>query len=199
MAEPRHTTIEIAGWVERLQGGEGAARDHLLDVASERLLLLARKMFRGDFPRLARWAETDDLAQNARLRLWKALETARPESVLAFFRLAAVQVRRELIDLARHHFGPEGPAAHHTTRTGPFEDQLSSEDDPVRLAAWTEFHEQVQELPDDLCAVFDMLWYQGLTQIETAELLGVTERTIQRRWVAARQELSRRLREDPSA
>jgi DNA-directed RNA polymerase specialized sigma24 family protein len=44
-----------------------------------------------------------------------------------------------------------------------------------------------------------MLWYQGLTQIETAELLGVTERTIQRRWVAARQELSRRLREDPSA
>jgi DNA-directed RNA polymerase specialized sigma24 family protein len=33
--------------------------------------------------------------------------------------------------------------------------------------------------------VFDMLWYQGLTQAEAAALLQVSERTLQRRWRAA--------------
>ena len=31
-----------------------------------------------------------------------------------------------------------------------------------------------------------MLWYQGLTQAEAAELLGVSSRTVKRRWQTAR-------------
>jgi DNA-directed RNA polymerase specialized sigma24 family protein len=31
-----------------------------------------------------------------------------------------------------------------------------------------------------------MLWYQGLTQAEAAAILGVTERTVNSRWLAAR-------------
>jgi predicted DNA-binding protein (UPF0251 family) len=31
-----------------------------------------------------------------------------------------------------------------------------------------------------------MLWYQGLTQAEAAGLLGLSERTVARRWVVAR-------------
>jgi hypothetical protein len=56
-----------------------------------------------DFPGVHRWEETDDVLQNAQLRLNRALGAAQPPTVAELFRLAAAQVRRELIDLARHY------------------------------------------------------------------------------------------------
>jgi len=44
----------------------------------------------------------------------------------------------------------------------------------------------VEALPDDEKEVFDLLWYQELTQAEAAALLNVSERTIKRRWASAR-------------
>jgi DNA-directed RNA polymerase specialized sigma24 family protein len=41
----------------------------------------------------------------------------------------------------------------------------------------------VARLPDKLRAVFDLLWYQGLTQAEAAALLGVAVRTVKSRWL----------------
>jgi RNA polymerase sigma-70 factor (ECF subfamily) len=113
-------------------------------------------------------------------------------------------MRRELIDLARHYGGPEGPGAHHSTqarRNGagnvgsnpPAYEPSDVTHDPERLAAWTEFHRQVEALDDEDREVFDLLWYQGLTQAEAATLLGVSERTISRRWLAARLSLHRAL------
>jgi RNA polymerase sigma-70 factor (ECF subfamily) len=64
---------------------------------------------------LKRWEQTDDVLQNATPRLCRALRETTPPTVRDFFRLAALHVRRELIDLARHHYGPQGPAARHHT------------------------------------------------------------------------------------
>jgi RNA polymerase sigma-70 factor (ECF subfamily) len=58
--------------------------------------------------------------------------------------------------------------------------------DPGRLAAWAEFHAAVADLGEADRELFDLLWYQGLTQAEAAALLGVTERTVHSRWLAAR-------------
>ncbi len=58
--------------------------------------------------------------------------------------------------------------------------------DPGRLAEWTGFHAQVEALPEEEREVFDLLFYQGLPQAEAAAVLGVSERTIKRRWQAAR-------------
>ena len=63
-----------------------------------------------------RWEQTDDVVQNALVRLRRALETTSPESVRSFVNLAAVQIRRELIDLARHYHGPNGMGAHHESQ-----------------------------------------------------------------------------------
>jgi RNA polymerase sigma-70 factor (ECF subfamily) len=51
---------------------------------------------------------------------------------------------------------------------------------------WTEFHEAAARLPDDLRAVFDLLWYQELSQAKAAALLGVSVRTVKLRWMKAR-------------
>jgi RNA polymerase sigma factor (sigma-70 family) len=58
-----------------------------------------------------------------------------------------------------------------------------------RLEAWATFHEQVENLPDEDKAVFDLLWYQHLPQADVAKLLNVSERTVKRRWASARLKL----------
>ncbi len=68
-----------------------------------------------DFPDVHRWEQTADVYQNASLRLYKALADVKLNDARHFYRLAAMQIRRELIDLARHYRGPQGMGAHHQT------------------------------------------------------------------------------------
>ncbi len=61
--------------------------------------------------------------------------------------------------------------------------------EPERLETWARFHRSVESMNDEDREVVDLLWYQGLTQGEAAEILEVSEKTINRRWVAARMRL----------
>src|SRR5262249_36777335 len=106
------STAHLQGCLERMQKGDRAARDELLQHVYERLQRLARKMLKG-VPGVRRWEQTDDVLQNALVRLLRALEDLRPATLREFFGLATEQLRRELLDLARHWFGPQGPGAHH--------------------------------------------------------------------------------------
>jgi RNA polymerase sigma factor (sigma-70 family) len=192
----RHTAI-LQAWLEQLQTTDGAAfedgRQAVINHASDRLEKLVRKMLT-NYPRLRRWEQTGDVLQNAVLRLHRSLVTIRPESVRQFYGLAATLIRRELIDLTRHHFGPEGAAArHHTDGAGAkpgsdarVESQADSRGEPSSLAEWTEFHEAVQRLPDAEREVFDLYWYEGLDQKSVASLLNVTDRTVKSRWRSAK-------------
>jgi RNA polymerase sigma-70 factor (ECF subfamily) len=201
MAREDHTTV-IQGCIDRLRVGDESARAALLDCAAGRLARLARKMLKG-YPRVARWEQTDDVAQKALIRLDRAMREVETPTARDFFRLAAAQVRRELIDLARHYQGPRGLGAHHATQAGRGDsgDAMAmaavppqTTYDPGRLAAWAEFHAAVAALGDADRELFDLLWYQGLTQANAAKILGVTERTVNSRWVAARLALHRALR-----
>ena len=195
MADPSSQTLQVQAYLDRLRGGDEAARAELLNCACERLRRLTRKMIKG-YPKVHRWEQTDDVLQNAAIRLERTLRQLPVETARDFFRLAALHIRRELLDLARHYYGPQGQGAHHATwapdgsvtagdDSGPLaRADLSQE--PSRLAAWGEFHEQIGALPDEEREAFDLLWYQGLSQAEAAELLGVSERTVKRRWQAAR-------------
>jgi RNA polymerase sigma factor (sigma-70 family) len=194
-------TAKLQECIDRLQAGDAAARDDLVNRACARLVRLTRKMLKSH-PGVHRWEETDDVFQNAMIRLHRALMHATPRSLRHFFNLATVQIRRELIDLGRHYYGPEGAGAHHDTGrkneagadTG--REPVSAADstnEPSRVAQWCEFHEQVEALPAQERAVVDLLWYHGLPQAEAAAVLGISERTLQRRWQAVRLTLYRTL------
>jgi RNA polymerase sigma-70 factor (ECF subfamily) len=183
MAE--ETTLLVQRCLDRLKAGDAPAREQLLATACARLTRLARKMFHAD-GRLRQCEQTDDVFQGAMLRLCRALEDVTPATPREFFRLAALQIRRELIDLARHHFRPAGAGA--GQRPQPPAGGLDPADsslDPGPLAEWGEFHEQIGRLPEEEREVFDLLWYQGLSHPEAAELLQLSTKTIQRRWQAA--------------
>jgi DNA-directed RNA polymerase specialized sigma24 family protein len=79
-------------------------------------------------------------------------------------------------------------------RGSGFDSPAADTNEPGRLTDWTEFHAQVEALPDEQKEVFNLVWYQGLTQVEAAALIGVTERVVKWRWRAARLTLHQALK-----
>ncbi len=186
----------VAGWIERLHAGDDQARTELLNCTCERLTRLAHKMLKG-FSRVKRWEETDDVMQNAMLRLYRTLGEIQPADTMQFYRLASMSIRRELLDLAKHYYGPQGHGANYASLAGdaerapgvPDHAEPGAGEDRGQIEAWANFHEQVEHLPDEEKETFDLLWYQQLSQAEVAQLLNVSERTVKRRWAAARLKL----------
>jgi RNA polymerase sigma factor (sigma-70 family) len=180
MARASGSTVQVQGWLDRLKEGDESARDELLRVSCDRLTQLARKMLLR-FERVRRWEQTDDVLQNALMRLYRTLAEVQPKSPADFYRLAALNIRRELLDLAKHHFGPLGAAAKHASVAGANDSATqpnaavpdAPDENPHQLATWTEFHEAIARLPEQERELFDFLWYQNLTQAEVANMLGV--------------------------
>jgi RNA polymerase sigma-70 factor (ECF subfamily) len=189
-------TVLIEGWIARLKTGDDQARKELINCACDRLTRLSRKMLRG-FQRVKRWEATDDVVQNALMRLYRTLAEVQPATAVDFYRLAATNIRRELLDLAKHYYGPQGLGANYATVEGNANQKLGiveragapSAEGDGRLEAWAKFHEQVEQLAEEDKEVFDLLWYQQLSQAEAAQLLNLSERTVKRRWASARLKL----------
>lgn len=197
MSQANADTGQLQNCIERLRQGHAGAGDELIRHACARLQRLARKMLRG-FPSVKRWEDTDDVFQNAAVRLCKALQDAPPTDVRGFFGLAALLIRRELLDLSRHHYGPQGGGANHASHenrdgSGGAVEKSDITYEPAALARMTELHRQIDGLPTDEREVFDLLWYQELPQAEAAALVGVSVPTIKRRWLSARRRLRKLL------
>lgn len=176
--------------LRQLAAGEAGAREELLAVASERIRTMAHRMLRR-FPGVRRWDDTDDVVQNASLRLYRAMGEIVPTDSRGLLGLAALQIRRELLDLARKHASPNSYAANHDSNAiggggdtrrmivdGAADERLDAE----ALDRWTRFHEAVATLPEAEREVFGLVWYMGLEQQEIGTLVGCSIRTVKRRW-----------------
>lgn len=195
MTQPSLHTTQLQGWLDRVQAGDRAAHNELLRAVGDRLERLARKMLR-QFPRVKRWEETGDVLHNALLRLLRALEKVRPTSVRDFFGLAAAQMRRELLDLARHYYGPHGLGAHHDS-VGPATRNLpAAVDNAAELEDWCAFHQEVERLSAEEREVVGLIFYHDLKQAQVAELLGISERQVRRHWRSALAKLRHALRDE---
>jgi RNA polymerase sigma-70 factor (ECF subfamily) len=180
----------------KLAAGDDSARVKILEVCQGRLQELAHRLLGGKFSKVRRWDDTNDVAQNAALRLYRALAETVPDSPRGLMGLVATQIHRELIDLARKHSGPMSYAANHGTNVmdgldGPVHvvDQVvdGGDDEEVPIERWEQFHAAVEKLPADQREVFSLIWYLGLDQHAAADALGLSLRTVSRRWNGARQ------------
>jgi RNA polymerase sigma factor (sigma-70 family) len=192
------TDTQLQGLIDLAKKGDKGAKSLLVDHACERLLKLTRKMFRG-FPGLRRWEQTDDVFQNAIIRLHRALASVEIDSVRHFFYLAAEQVRRELLDLKKHYYGPQGQAQNHHTDRHPSDGRggaiAQSAGPPDDFDQWANFHEGVARLPAENREIVNLLFYEGLKQDEAARVLGISVRTLKRRWQETKILLSEELRD----
>ena len=187
-------TKQLEELLARVRNGDGTARNELVALTYERLRLLARKMFHQDFPRLGNLHQTESILHQAVLRLFRALQEVQPPSVHDFLTFSAAQIRRVLQDMARQQDRRERKMNEWKATSGPplAANQGLTETtlDPSQLAQWAEFHQKVRALPDEEREVVDLYWYQGLTQAETARVLGIHEKAVSRRWISARLKLS---------
>jgi RNA polymerase sigma factor (sigma-70 family) len=188
MADSSLNTVLLQDCLNRWQAGDTGAANDLLKVAGHRLEKLARRMCRS-FPNVRGWTETGDVLQNSLIRLLRTLQSMRPATTRDFFNLAAVHIRRELLDLARHYRGKnwvplDAPGANHGHQTPkPHNEPTTPQADDFDL--WTRFHEAVDQLPLEEREVVGLVFYHGWTQAKIAELFSVDERTIRRRWASA--------------
>jgi RNA polymerase sigma-70 factor (ECF subfamily) len=198
---PGTTTIYLQGCLDRLRAGDPAARNDLLRHSQGRLRTLTRCML-ARYPGVHQLEQTDDVLQNVLLRLNRMLDQLEVASVGDYLRLAATNIRRELIDLRRHYFGPRGIGANEAVLPlTPDGSQAATRAEPAGSSSggalsfddWTAFHESAAHLPDAEREALDLLFYHGLTEDEAARVLAVSVSTVKRRWQAARVLLMERL------
>jgi len=196
MSDDTSRSQQLQADLDRIRQGDSQARDQLLNTAMERFHEIASRML-GRFTRIRRWEQSDDIAQNVMIRMMRAVDQVMPATVRDFLKLATLNTRRELLDLVKHYYGPNGLGMRHDSQGPPLSGKNEQNEpaagdtsyDPSLLAMWTEFHEQVELLPDEEREVFELHWYQGLPQEEVVQIMGMSLRTVKRRWQSARLKL----------
>lgn len=190
--------------LQRSHNGDLNARDLVLGYVAQRMHSRAQRMLHGN--QLQRWEEPDDLIQLMLVRLGRRLATRQVDSVDSLLRVAARELRFALIDLARHYFGRFG-AGTHSAHTSEFPgEQIAGKIlemvDPggmpserlEELEARRFLDEAVEGLPVAEREIVVLIAFHGFTQAEAATFLGVSEKTVGRRWHNARRRLYVRLR-----
>lgn len=188
----------LGALLERIESGDPAAREELLQEAQERLRRMASKMLTG-FPALRQQgrAETGMILNDALLKLNESFGQVEFQSPRHFINVAAQKMRFYLIDLARKHKieiesrQQEIPdfelRESHAIEIGETQNALTQDH-------WAAFHIAVDRLPDDEKEVFTLRYYGAWSREETAIILGVAEKTVTRRYSRAMEQLSSMLR-----
>jgi DNA-directed RNA polymerase specialized sigma24 family protein len=166
------STAVLRGQLERALTGDADARQRLLELTRDRLMRHARRLLHGRYARLEPFAQTDDVVQQLYVKILRNLDRfwvnadGTPVRTLAeFFGHTSAWMRDVLCDLLRQAYGRDDnrPAAlpldGGPSDVGPRYEPSGSTFDGEQLRRWTEFHEAAARLPDDLRAVFDLLWY----------------------------------------
>ena len=181
MGEP--AARDITALLGRVRDGEPGARERLLPLVYSELEAIAR----GYLPPKVASIEPRELVHELYLRIASSPVAARDRK--HFYAIAALAMRQILADRARRRRAAKrGGDAVRVTLTGlaggdGARDLLAVEDALVRLEALSPRQARIVELR---CLI-------GMSVIETADALEVSERTVQAEWRLARAWLTREL------
>lgn len=206
MSEAGTTMAQLSSALALLAAGHPDARIRLLEQAADRLRRLASRALRVKFEQLTKYEQTDDVLQDLYLRLHKGWdgvltgEDGRPVTDPAVFLCRVSRLLREvLLDLKRRHYGRNNNRPGQTpldgggsTSDGGF-DPGTDTHDPAGLVDFGEFHQAVEQLPEDLRVVVDLHYYQEIPHPEVGKMLGLSEIGVRKRWTRARLAVIERL------
>lgn len=164
-----------------LPTGPGEPLDRLTDRCYAELLTIARRARRrlGDAATL----DTGALLHETFLRLAEQRQT-RWEDRPQFLAAAAGMMRRVLIDHVRRRRAAKRGGARRPLTLDEQLGVIDTRDDA--LIALDDALTRLAERAPRLARVVEYRYFAGMTEVETAAALGVTERTVRRDWIKAR-------------
>jgi RNA polymerase sigma factor (TIGR02999 family) len=168
--------------------GDQAALEKLLPLVNAELRQLARRYMRRESP--GHTLQTSALVNEAYLRLIDQ-RNVQWQNRAHFFGIAAQLMRRILIDHARsHHYAKRGGGA---LRVSLDEAAAVTEARAAELLAVDEALEKLTTMDARKGRIVELRFFGGLTEEETAEVMGISSPTVQREWRAAKAWLRRML------
>jgi len=176
-----NTTIEVQKYLREL-GGDAPSEPivrALLERSAARLQTLCTTMLVRRYPRLMRppvSLQSEEMLSAIVERLLKAMRSVHPETPRQFFALANRHMRWELNDLARR-------LDQQAQMPELYEDAIASPETSGSILGANAIRmlEAIENLPNEEREVFELVRIQGITQSETAEILQVSSKTVQRR------------------
>lgn len=180
---------ELTLLLQRAAAGSDSAVDRILPLVYEELRRLAQARLAAE--RADHTLQATALVHEAYLRLVDQRQAGWNDRA-HFLALAATAIRRVLVDHARRKLAVKrgGQVERLSLTVAEIADAPRQELDLVDLDA--ALVELAARKPDH-AQVIELRFFGGLTAAEAAEVLQVTERTIERRWRFARAWLYRRL------
>jgi RNA polymerase sigma factor (TIGR02999 family) len=177
---------QITQLLGRMQAGDAEARDALFAAAYQELRKLARSRLRDGARNTV--LETTSLVHESYLRFVSAGEL-KFEDRRAYFAYASRVMRSVIVDGVRERQAERrGGDVQQLTLSTELADSLDGGVDGSEQAI-LKVHEALDALAqvnERLAQVVEMRYYGGYSEVEIAETLGVTERTVRRDWEKAR-------------
>lgn len=180
---------DVTGWLHRLSEGDAEALDHLVPLLYDELRTIARGWLRKESP--GNTLRTTALVNEAYLRLLgeRRIEARDRDR---FFAVAAKVMRRILVDAARRRKAAKrgGGAAN-----VPYElvAPILADEGAADLLELDEALQRLAALSPRAVQVVEHRVFAGRSVEETAAILQVSEKTVQRDWVSARAWLGKEL------
>ncbi|MBK8232093.1 MAG: sigma-70 family RNA polymerase sigma factor [Candidatus Eisenbacteria bacterium] len=183
---------DLAASIKRLAGGETAALDRVVQLLYDELRGLARQRLRSE--RGEHTLGATALVNEAYLRLARQHKLD-VESRTQFFAVASTTMRRILVDYARTRTRVKRGGVQERV---PLEDDLPflSDRETDELLALEDALVRLAEANPEAASLVEHRFFSGLTVEEIAEMRGVSSRTLQREWVAARAWLRKEVARD---
>jgi RNA polymerase sigma factor (TIGR02999 family) len=180
----------LTSLIGRARQGDATAEADLVAVVYPELRRLARHYLVSE--RRGHTLQTTALVNEAWLRLFGSTRVS-VQDRNHLVALIATQMRRILVDYARHRNAARGPGSGVRVSLTALDGASSSRSDEDVLAI-DEALTALEAIDARASKVVEMRFFAGLAEAETADALGVSIATIKRDWTFARAWLHERLK-----
>lgn len=173
---------DITLWLDSARSGDRAALDRVLATLYQELHTMARRQLSGQH---GYTLDATALVHESYLKLLGSTGTAKFEDRAHFFAYAASSMRSVVVDYARSRLARKrgGDLKRVADIPEEVEGNLRLDEDMLAL---NDALEKLAAADERLAQVVEMRYFAGLSELEVAELLQRSERSIRRDWQKAR-------------